>query len=63
MQTKVFHGFMCYMLNNLSDVQRCFEENQTFSSDSDLALALERLAGQVNNLRIGLVDGYAKKKA
>ena len=62
MQTKVFHSFMSSMLYNLSTVQRNFEENETFPSDSVMSLTLESLAGQIVNLRISFVDGYKKKK-
>lgn len=61
MQTKVFHSFMSSMLNNLSAIQRDFEENQLFLDDSVLARSLESLAGQVENLRISLIAGYDKK--
>lgn len=61
MQTKMFHSFMSSMLTNLSTVQREFEENEIFSSDSELSLTLEALATQVNNLRLLLVKGYSKK--
>lgn len=62
MQTKVFHSFMSSMLYNLSAVQRNFEENETFPSDSVMSLTLQSLAGQIENLRIALVDGYEKKE-
>lgn len=61
MQTKVFHSFMSSMLNNLSAIQRDFEENQCFLDNSAFARSLESLAGQVENLRISLVAGYDKK--
>lgn len=61
MQTKVFHSFMSSMLNNLSAIQRDFEENQLFLDDSVLARSLESLAVQVENLRISLVAGYDEK--
>lgn len=61
MQTKVFHSFMSSMLNNLSAIQRDFEENQLFLDNSVLARSLESLADQVENLRISLVAGYDKK--
>ena len=63
MQTKLFHSFMSSMLSNLSAIQRSFEEEDKFPADSVLSKSLESLAGQVENLRISLVDGYAKKKA
>lgn len=63
MQTKVFHSFMSSMLYNLSAIQRSFEEEDKFLADSVLSKSLESLAGQVENLRISLVDGYEKKKA
>ena len=62
MQTKVFHSFMSSMLYNLSAIQRSFEEQDKFSADSVLSKSLECLAGQVENLRMALVDGYEKKK-
>lgn len=62
MQTKVFHSFMSSMLYNLSAIQRSFEEQDKFSVDSVLSKSLESLAGQVENLRMALVDGYEKKK-
>lgn len=58
MQTKVFHSFMSSMLDNLSAIQRDFEENQLFLDNSVLARSLDSLAGQVENLRISLVAGY-----
>lgn len=61
MQTKVFHSFMSSMLNNLSAIQRDFEENQLFLDNSVLARSLESLASQVENLRISLVAGYDEK--
>lgn len=61
METKVFYSFMSSMLNNLSVIQCNFEENQLFLDNSALALSLESLAGQVENLRISLVAGYDKK--
>lgn len=60
MVTNVFHGFMSSMLNNLSAVQRSFEENMTFPNDSVMSNSLESLAGQVENLRKFLIDGYEK---
>jgi hypothetical protein len=54
---------MSSMLYNLSAIQRSFEEEDKFPADSVLSKSLESLAGQVENLRIFLVDGYAKKKA
>lgn len=60
MVTTVFHSFMASMLCNLSSVQRCFEENETFSVDSVMAHSLESLAGQVVNLRKSLIVGYDK---
>lgn len=63
MQTKVFHSFMSSMLYHLSAIQRSFEVEAKFPVDSVLSKSLESLAGQVENLRISLVDGYEKKKA
>lgn len=60
MVTNVFHGFMSSMLYNLSSVHRCFEENEIFPDDSVMAHSLECLAGQVENLRKFLIDGYEK---
>lgn len=54
---------MSSMLYNLSAIQRSFEEDYVFPADSVLSKSLESLAGQVENLRISLVDGYEKKKA
>lgn len=59
MQTVMFHSFMSSMLNNLSIVQREFEENQSFSADSEMSTTLEALATQIDNLRISLVKGYS----
>lgn len=61
MVTNVFHSFMSSMLYNLSTIQRNFEENETFPDDSVMALSLEGLACQVENLRKFLVDGYEQK--
>lgn len=61
MQTIMFHSFMSSMLNNLSIVQREFEENQSFSADSEMSTTLEALATQINNLRVSLVTGYHDK--
>lgn len=65
METKAFHSFMSSMLSNLSAVQRCFEENETFERDSVLSKSLESLSVQVDNLRLSLVKGFStdyKKK-
>lgn len=62
MVTSVFHSFMSSMLVNLSTVQRSFEENETYSSNTSMALALEGLANQIENLRISLVSGYDGKE-
>lgn len=62
MQTMVFHSFMSSMLYNLSAIQRSFVEDDKFPADSVLSKSLEALAGQVDNLRMALVDGYEKKK-
>ncbi len=62
MVTNVFHSFMSSMLYNLSNIQRNFEENKTFPADSVLARSLLSLAGQIENLRLSLVDGYEKAK-
>lgn len=61
MQTKVFHSFMSSMLYNLSAIQLSFEEEVKFPADSVLSKSLESLAGQVENIRISLVEGYEKK--
>lgn len=58
MQTKVFHSFMSNILFELSSVQRNFEENETFPSNSDMSLSLERLSVQIDNLRLSLVNGF-----
>lgn len=62
MQTSVFHSFMSSILYELSTVQRHFEENETFLDTSVMALSLEVLAGEVENLRKFLVSGYDKEK-
>lgn len=61
MQTKVFHSFMSSMLYNLSAIQRSFEDGKNYPADSVLSKSLDSLAGQVENLRISLVDDYEKK--
>lgn len=61
MQIIMFHSFMSSMLNNLSIVQREFEENLSFSADSEMSTTLEALATQINNLRVSLVKGYYDK--
>lgn len=61
MQIIMFHSFMSSMLNKLSIVQREFEENQSFSADSEMSTTLEALASQINNLRVSLVMGYHDK--
>lgn len=53
---------MSSILNDFSVIQRSFEEQDKFSVDSVLSKSLESLAGQVENLRMALVDGYEKKK-
>lgn len=58
MVTSVFHSFMSTMLMDLSTVQRSFMENETYSSNTPMALTLEGLANQIENLRISLVSGY-----
>lgn len=62
MDTSVFHSFMSSMLLNLSTVQCSFMENETYSSNTPMALTLEDLANQIENLRISLVSGYDGKE-
>lgn len=63
MTTSVFHSFMSSMLMDLSTIQRSFEENEIFPSDSVMALSLEGLANKLDNLRIFLVSGYEGKES
>lgn len=58
MQRKVFDSAVTAILDNLSQLNDDFAQDTVFSQDSSVAKTLESLAGQVNNLRVFLVEGY-----
>lgn len=58
MTRKVFDSFVSAILDNLSQLNDDFVQDAAFSKDSSVAKTLQSLAGQVNNLRVFLVDGY-----
>ena len=61
MQRKVFDSSVSAILDNLSKLNDDFAQDTVFPDTSSLAKTLQSLAGQVNNLRVFLVDGYHDK--
>ena len=58
MKRKVFDSFCSSILDNLSQLNDDFVQDTSFTDNSSVAKTLEALAGQVNNLRVFLVEGY-----
>lgn len=58
MKRKVFDSAVTAILDNLSQLNDDFAQDTAFPPDSSVAKTLESLAGQVNNLRVFLVEGY-----
>ena len=58
MQSKQFDSVLMAIFENLLKLNNDFVEDTSFSDTSSLAKTLQSLAGQVNNLRVFLVDGY-----
>lgn len=58
MKRKVFDSFCSGILDNLSQLNDDFVQDTSFPDNSSVAKSLEALAGQINNLRVFLVDGY-----
>lgn len=58
MKTNVFDSAVTAILDNLSQLNDDFAQDTVFPLDSSVAKTLQALAGQVNNLRVFLVDGY-----
>lgn len=56
-----FDSSVSAILENLSKLNDDFAENTVFPDTSSVAKTLQSLAGQVNNLRVFLVDGYHDK--
>lgn len=58
MQSKVFDSALMGIFENLLKLNNDFVEDTSFPDTCSLAKTLQSLAGQVNNLRVFLVDGY-----
>lgn len=58
MKSNVFDSAVTAILDNLSQLNDDFAQDTVFSRDSSVAKTLQALAGQVNNLRVFLVEGY-----
>lgn len=58
MKRQVFDSAVTAILDNLSRLNDDFVQDAAFSQDSSVAKTLESLAGQVNNLRVFLVEDY-----
>lgn len=61
MKSNVFDSAVTAILDNLTQLNDDFAQDTVFSCDSSVAKTLQSLAGQVNNLRVFLVDGYHDK--
>lgn len=61
MQRNQFDSAVTAILDNLSKLNDDFAQDTIFSDTSSLAKTLQSLAGQVNNMRVFLVDGYHDK--
>lgn len=61
MQSKQFDSALMAIFENLLKLNNDFVEDISFPDTSSLAKTLQSLAGQVNNLRVFLVDGYHDK--
>lgn len=58
MKRKQFDSSVSAILANLSKLNADFAQDTHFPDTSSLANTLQSLSGQVNNLRVYLVDGY-----
>lgn len=58
MERNVFDSAVSAILDNLSRLKDDFAQDTAFPEGSSVAKTLESLAGQVNNLRVFLVEGY-----
>lgn len=58
MQRNQFDSAVSAILDNLSKLNDDFAQDTHFTDTSSLAKTLQSLSGQVNNLRVFLVDGY-----
>lgn len=58
MQRNQFDSAVSAILDNLSKLNDDFAQDTLFSDTSSLAKTLQSLSGQVNNLRVFLVEGY-----
>lgn len=58
MKRKVFDSFCSGISDNLSQLNDYFVPDCSFPDNSLVAKTLESLAGQINNLRVFLVEGY-----
>lgn len=58
MKREVFDSFWSDICDNLSQLNDDFAEDSIFPDNSSVAKTLEALAGQINNLRVFLVEGY-----
>ena len=58
MERKVFDSFYSGILDNLSQLNDDFVPDSSFPDNSSVAETLKALAGQINNLRVFLVEGY-----
>lgn len=58
MKRQVFDSAVTAILDNLSQLNEDFAQDTAFPPSSSVAKTLESLAGQVNNLRVFLVEGY-----
>ena len=58
MQSKQFDSALMAIFENLLKLNNDFVEDTSFPDTSSLAKTLQSLSGQVNNLRVFLVDGY-----
>lgn len=61
MQRNQFDLAVSAILDNLSKLNDDFAQDTIFPDTSSLAKTLQSLAGQVNNLRVFLVNGYHDK--
>lgn len=58
MQRNQFDSAVSAILDNLSKLNDDFSQDTHFPDSSSFAKTLQSLSGQVNNLRVFLVEGY-----
>lgn len=58
MERNQFDSAVSAILDNLLKLNDDFVQDTHFSDTSSVAKTLQSLSGQVNNLRVFLVDGY-----